>query len=49
MRTFSPLSPANASLGVVEIFFIFDLFVTGYEGDGEDNSIISLVIPQAPL
>lgn len=49
MRTLSPLTPASASLRVVEIFFIFDLFVTGYEGDEKDNLIISLFIPQAPL
>lgn len=47
LRTFSRLSPANASLKVVEVFgFFFYLLVTGYEGDREDNLIISLFTPQ---
>jgi len=49
MRTFSPLSPANQYMRVVETVFIFDLFVTRYEGDREDNLITSRFIPQIPL
>lgn len=53
VRTFSRLSPAKASLRVVEIFifflpvtFTFFYLVTGYEGDREDNLIISFFTPQ---